>query len=106
MTDSEFHQVADDFMNRVEHAIDSNELDIDVDRSGNVMTLEFDDGGQLVLNKQEPLHELWLASKLGASHYQYRGDNKDWFDERNQITLDVVLIDMVDKLSGEALDLS
>ncbi|GLS82244.1 iron donor protein CyaY [Paraferrimonas haliotis] len=103
MTDSEFHQVADLFMAKVEQAIDDQQLDIDIDRTGNVLQLEFADGGQLVLNKQEPLHELWLASKLGASHYQYQADNNDWFDSRNQTSLQPVLVEMVNRLSGETL---
>ena len=36
----------------------------------------FDDRSQIVINKQEPLLELWLASRLGGFHFAYK--NNDW----------------------------
>ncbi len=37
--------------------------------------ITFDDGSQIVVNKQEPLQELWLASKLGGYSSAIRMDN-------------------------------
>ncbi|MFV0575799.1 MAG: iron donor protein CyaY [Vibrio sp.] len=74
MKDTEFHQLVDIQMTKVEEAIDASEADIDYDVSGNVMTLEFDDRSQIIINRQEPMKEIWLASKSGGYHFQLKDD--------------------------------
>ena len=72
MTDTEFHQLADDMFqaieNAIETAIDEQDADVDIDASGNVLQLEFVDGSKIVINKQEPLHEIWVATRFGGYH--------------------------------------
>ncbi|MBN8115086.1 iron donor protein CyaY, partial [Vibrio vulnificus] len=65
MNETEFHQLVDSQMQIIEEAIDDSGADIDFETSGNVMTLEFDDGSQIIINRQEPMKEIWLASKSG-----------------------------------------
>lgn len=47
ITDTEFHQLADDMFqaieNAIETAIDEQDADVDIDASGNVLQLEFVD---------------------------------------------------------------
>ncbi|MGF1698601.1 iron donor protein CyaY [Vibrio kyushuensis] len=70
MNDTEFHQEVDLQMQRIEDAIDESGADIDFESSGNVLTLEFDDRSQIIVNRQEPMHEIWLASKSGGFHFK------------------------------------
>jgi len=72
MNDTKFHQLVDDQLSRLEQLIDESGADIDYEISGNVMTLEFEDRRQIVINRQEPMHEIWLASKSGGFHFQLR----------------------------------
>ena len=53
MKDSEFHQLADEQLASIEQAIEDSGADIDFETSGNVMTLEFEDRTQIIINKQE-----------------------------------------------------
>lgn len=76
MNDTEFHQLADDQFEVLEQLIDESGADIDYETVGNVMTLEFEDRSQIIINKQEPMHEIWLASKSGGYHLHY--DNEQW----------------------------
>lgn len=84
MTDSKFHQLSDDLFQRIENAIetaiDDQDADIDVDASGGVLQLEFDDQSKIVINKQEPLHEIWVATRFGGYHFSFV-DNQ-WLDNR------------------------
>ena len=61
MTDSEFHQLADEIFsqieNAVEYAIDEQDADVDVDASGGVLQIEFADGSKIVINKQERIDQ-------------------------------------------------
>lgn len=85
MTDTEFHQLADGMFqaieNAIEIAIDEQDADVDIDASGNVLQLEFQDTSKIVINKQEPLHEIWVATRFGGYHFAYV-DGK-WLDGRN-----------------------
>lgn len=74
MKDSEFHQLADQQMTAIEEAIEDSGADIDFEISGNVMTLEFEDRSQIIINKQEPMREIWLASKSGGYHFSLQDD--------------------------------
>ncbi len=70
MNDTEFHQLVDEQMQIIEESIDDSGADIDYEVSGNVMTLEFEDRSQIIINRQEPMHEIWLASKSGGFHFK------------------------------------
>ena len=85
MTDTEFHQLADEMFqaieNAIEAAIDEQDADVDIDASGNVLQLEFQDRSKIVINKQEPLHQIWIATRFGGYHFSYVSGK--WLDERN-----------------------
>ena len=77
MTDSEFFAQVDNTLLQVEEYIEKlvDTLDIDADciRSGNVLTLDFEDKGKMILNSQVSNHELWLAARSGGFHYGFKG---------------------------------
>ena len=75
MNDTEFHQLIDLQLQNIEDAIEESGADIDFETTGNVLTLEFEDRSQIIINKQVPMHEVWLASRSGGFHFQYK-ENK------------------------------
>ncbi|WP_025823370.1 iron donor protein CyaY [Shewanella marina] len=102
MTDSEFHQLADEIFsqieNAVEYAIDEQDADVDVDASGGVLQIEFADGSKIVINKQEPLHQIWLATRFGGYHYNYV--DGQWIDDRSGEQFNQVVQNAITKQSG------
>ncbi|MGF1826949.1 iron donor protein CyaY [Vibrio splendidus] len=74
MNDTEFHQLVDIQMQNIEEAIDGSEADVDYEVTGNVMTLEFENRSQIIINRQEPMREIWLASKSGGFHFKLVDD--------------------------------
>ncbi|MEZ8020668.1 iron donor protein CyaY [Vibrio splendidus] len=74
MNETEFHQLVDIQMQNIEEAIDESEADIDYEVTGNVMTLEFENRSQIIINRQEPMKEIWLASKSGGFHFKLVDD--------------------------------
>ncbi|MCT8645111.1 iron donor protein CyaY [Glaesserella parasuis] len=69
---AEFHQAIE----QVWEHIEEQGCDVDCETQGAVFTITFDDDSQIVINKQEAMLELWLASKLGGYHFAYR--DGDW----------------------------
>jgi CyaY protein len=56
--------------------------DIDNQRTGGMITLVFANRSQIVINLQKPLHEVWLATKVGGFHYKF--DGTQWLDTKGQ----------------------
>lgn len=80
MQDSQYHQLVDDLLLEIEESLDDLAADIDYESAGGILTLIFENGSKIILNKQEPLHQLWVATKFNGHHFNY--DNGDWIDER------------------------
>ena len=77
MTETEFIAAADRLFDQIENALDQEDPDVEADRSGNVITLEADDGSQAVVNKHVVTQQVWLASLHGGYHFSIN-DKGQW----------------------------
>jgi len=84
MNESEFSQLAEQTMIAIEEAIDASGADIDYDNAGDILTLEFLDGSQIIINKQTPLSQIWVAAKSGGYHFDYDEDDQTWYLNRDR----------------------
>lgn len=80
MNDSQYHQMVDDIFIELEELLDDCEVDIDYESAGGILTLIFEDQSKIILNKQAPLHQLWVATKFNGHHFNF--DQDKWIDER------------------------
>jgi CyaY protein len=78
MNESDFNQLAEDTMLAIEEAIDDCGVDIDFDNAGGILTLEFDNGSRIIINKQTPLTQLWVAARSGGFHFDYDTEGECW----------------------------
>ena len=71
MNDSEFHRLADQLWLTIEERLDDwdGDSDIDCEINGGVLTITFENGSKIIINRQEPLHQVWLATKQGGYHF-------------------------------------
>ena len=67
MNESEFGQLADEALSRIETAVD--ECGVDINRSGNVLEIEFDNGSKIIINRHDINREIWVAAKSGGFHF-------------------------------------
>ena len=72
MNVAEFHQNIEQIWLNIEEQLEAQDCDVDCDTQGSVFTITFADRSQVVINKQEPLLELWLASKVGGFHFVFK----------------------------------
>ena len=84
MNDLQYLDLAEQLLRRLEQQCDQinegTDADIDNQRVGGMVTLVFPDRSQIVVNLQKPLHEVWLATRLGGYHYRY--DGQQWADTK------------------------
>ncbi len=102
MTESEFKQQADAVFQRIEHALDNSDADIDYDNNGSVLEMEFEDGSKIIVNRHVPNREIWLAAKSGGFHYAMQDGN--WMSQRDGSELFARLGELVQIGCGETLD--
>ena len=81
-------------------AIDALE-DVDIDLIDGVLTLDFEDGSKVIVNRQEPLRQLWLASPQGPAHFSLSEDGEAWVDARTGATLYATLSNVLSQKLGQ-----
>jgi len=76
--ESRFNQLAEATMSAIEEAIEASGADIDYDTISDILTLEFANGSQIIINKQGPTRQLWVAAKSGGYHFDYDEAGERW----------------------------
>ena len=61
--------------------------DLDMDIVDGVLTVVFEDGGQVIINRQEPVQQIWVASPLGPAHFGFDAGRAAWIDDKTGATL-------------------
>lgn len=77
--------------------------DADVDLIDGVLTVEFANGSQLVLNRQEAAAQIWLSSVLGPAHFGYDAATGRWLDDRNGRELRETLAEALTRSTGRSV---
>ncbi len=107
LQDTEYHQAADRVLAAVERQCDAwlqqGMIDIDTNRAGGLLELAFPDGSKIVVNKQPPLHEIWLAARQGGYHFKF-ADGR-WLDTRDGVDFFARLSDEASTQAGKPLRL-
>ncbi|HTT10436.1 MAG TPA: iron donor protein CyaY [Burkholderiaceae bacterium] len=98
MNESDFLARADATLATIERAIEAVGLDIEVDRSGSVLTLELADAGKIVINTQAPMQQIWVAARSGGFHFGW--SDGAWRDTRDGRELFTVLSAIVSSQGG------
>ncbi len=100
LDESAFHALADATFARLEDLLD--DADIDFESAGGILTLEMDDGSKLILNRQPPVREIWLAAKSGG--YHFCRDSDRWFSRRDNVSLGEMLRRCILEQGGPTLE--
>jgi CyaY protein len=104
MTDSDYLSRAEAVLSSIEAAVDDIDADIELERSGNVLTLEFENGSKIIVNLQPPMQEIWIAAKAGGFHFRYVDER--WTDTRSGREFFEALSDYATQQAGEPVTFS
>ncbi|MCW8825480.1 MAG: iron donor protein CyaY [Gammaproteobacteria bacterium] len=106
MTESEFNQQIDATLLQIEESLDECEVDIDYENSAGILTLELENGSQVIINRQIATQQLWVAAIDGGYHFDYSEDAGQWQLDRDGSELYVVLNRLLTQQSGEPVKLA
>ena len=104
INESEFIDLAEDTIEAIQEAIEESGADIDYDEINGVLTLEFENGSQIIFSKQTPAKQLWVAAKAGGFHFDYDEVGEQWVcDGGEKETLSVMLNRFCSEQGGEVV---
>lgn len=103
MTETEFNDLVDDTLLKIEEGIDASGADIDYETATGILSLSFTDGSKIIINRQRPIQELWLAAKSGGFHYKW--DGSAWRNTRDGSEFFATLTACASQQAGQAIKL-
>lgn len=104
MNESEFNQLVDDTLARIEDGIENCGADIDYETASGILTLDFEDGSKIIINRQGATQELWVAAKSGGFHYRWA--DGAWRNTRDGSEFMQALSGFVSQQAGETVHLA
>ena len=92
MNITEFHAITDQLFNKIElfldHFSEEQDIDIDYEINGNVITITFPNYSKIIVNTQEPLFQVWLATEKQGYHFDY--SENEWVCTRTKQSFDKI----------------
>ncbi len=89
MNESEFNDIVDDILieieDAVEEACDESGADIDYETTSGILTLIFTNGSQIIINRQTPLKQIWVAAKQGGFHFDFNTETEQWICDGKEL---------------------
>ena len=98
MNETDFHRAVDAVLARVESAAEASDA-LDVDLESGILTLECPDGSRIIVNRQTPNREIWVAARSGGFHFRF--SEGEWRDTRSGEELFASLARIVAAQAGE-----
>lgn len=104
MNDTQYHELADQMLEQLQEAVDEVEFDLDYESAGGIVEVLFPNGTKIIVNKQAPLHQLWVATKFNGHHFEYK--DGVWIDNRTDQEFWTLINEAASKQAGQAIELS
>ena len=102
MNELEYDELTDQTLLAVEEAIEQQELDLDYESHGGLLSITFADNSKIIINKQPPLQQLWMATKFNGHHFEWR--NGQWIDNRSGAEFWQLLTEVASMQAGSPLN--
>jgi CyaY protein len=80
MNESDFHSAVDAALARMETSLED-AGDLDTDLESGILTITCPDDSRIIVNRQTPNREIWIAARSGGFHFAFR--DGAWRDTRS-----------------------
>lgn len=98
MNESDFHRAVDAVLARIESGVE--DVDgLDVDLESGILTVTCPDASRIIVNRQTPNREIWVAARSGGFHFTFRDGH--WRDTRSGDELFASLARLIALQGGE-----
>ena len=104
---NEFNDKMDDTLTQIEDAIDNCDVDLDYENAGGVFTITIEsNGSKIIINRQPPLSQLWVAAKSGGYHFNYDETSQTWLNNKDNKELFIALSQFCSEQSDDPIILT
>ncbi len=103
-----FSQTYDSTIRELEQKLSSlidEGMEFDFTRSGDVLTIEFDDGERIVITPQSPMEQLWISANYAGHRFNWSEATNDWVNEKNGEALSAFLATAISSRLGTKIAL-
>jgi CyaY protein len=97
MNESDFHSAVDAVLARIENGVEASDR-LDVDLESGILTVTCPDESRVIVNRQTPNREIWVAARSGGFHFVLREGR--WTDTRSGDELFASLTRVIAQQSG------
>ncbi len=105
MDESEFNQHVDDVIEHIEEQLDELETDLDYETAGGIFTVTFENNTKIIINRQTPLKQIWVATKSGGFHFDFDQETASWVKDDDGTELFKALSQYFTEQAGEPIEL-
>jgi CyaY protein len=78
VNESEFNRKVDETLLAIEQALEYSGAELDWDLGGGILDIEFANGSHIIVNRQTPARQIWVATKGGGFHFDYDEATESW----------------------------
>src|SRR5438067_541160 len=75
----------------------------DLERNGDVLNIEFEDGEKIVITPQSPLKQVWVSANFAGHRFNRKNDQ--WLNEKSGEELNAFLSAAISTKVGSAIQL-
>ena len=104
MDAGDFNQKVDDTLTSIEDALDNCDAELDWDAAGGILTIECENGSQVIINRQAPTQQIWVAARAGGFHFDYHAEDDCW--KQGELELFTFLNTALSEQTGEPVKLA
>ena len=98
MNETEFHASVDAVLARIERSVEHSD-NLDCDLEAGILTITCPDDSRVIVNRQTPNREIWVAARSGGFHF--RPKDGEWRDTRSGDELFASLTRILASQAGE-----
>lgn len=107
MTESEFNDKVDDTLIQIEDALDNSDADLDYETTAGILTITVESSNtRIIINRQVPLSQLWVAAKSGGYHFEFDAASQTWLNDKDKQELFAALSQYCTEQNGDTITLS
>jgi CyaY protein len=99
MNETDFHRSVDAALERIERSLDDTDLDVDLEAG--ILTVTCPDRSRVIVNRQTPNREIWVAARSGGFHFRMK--EGEWRDTRSGEELFASLARVLEEQGGDKI---
>lgn len=105
MNQTQYHSNLDTLMTHIEDILDEADTDLDYVNNNGLLTITCESGVQIIISRQAPLLQLWVASPSGGMRFVYDQEQHFWYqDDELQTKFGLMLTKVLAQYTGESFD--